>query len=213
MKNYQKEFIAFALEQKALLFGEFVLKSGRTSPYFFNAGRFDTGKAIAKLGSFYAQAIQASGIDYDILFGPAYKGIPLATATVIALAEHYGVDKPYAFNRKEIKTYGEGGLIVGTPLSGRILLIDDVISAGTTIRASSTIIRDAGATFAGVFISVDRQERGEGTISAVQEVESKYQLPVINIVTLTDIMTYLAAENETDKLTQMKAYQAQYGVA
>jgi orotate phosphoribosyltransferase len=213
MKNYQKEFIAFALEQKALLFGEFVLKSGRTSPYFFNAGRFDTGKAIAKLGSFYAQAIQASGIDYHILFGPAYKGIPLVTATVMALAEHYGVDKPYAFNRKEIKAYGEGGLIVGASLSGRILLIDDVISAGTAIRASSAIIRDAGATFAGVCISVDRQERGEGSLSAVQEVESTYQLPVIHIVTLTDIIAYLAAKNETEKLSQMKAYQAQYGVA
>lgn len=212
MKDYQRDFIEFALAQKALLFGEFTLKSGRKSPYFFNSGLFDTGKSIAKLGFFYAQAIQASGIDYDILFGPAYKGIPLVTAVAIALAEHHGIDKPYSFNRKEVKAYGEGGCIVGTPLSGRILLIDDVISAGTTIRESERIIRDAGATFAGVCISVDRQERGEGKTSAVQEVESTYQLPVINIVTLTDIMSYLAEENETDKLAQMKAYQVQYGV-
>lgn len=211
MKDYQQAFIEFSLKQKALLFGEFILKSGRVSPYFFNAGCFNTGKAIAELGHFYAEAIKASGIEYDVLFGPAYKGIPLATAVAIALAERHGVDKPFAFNRKEAKEYGEGGSIVGAPLLGRVLLIDDVISAGVTVNESAGIIRNAGATFAGVCISVDRQERGEGGISAVEEVTTRYHLPVIHIVGLVDIMTYLKGQGETDMLAKMSAYQAEYG--
>lgn len=211
MDNYKQAFIEFALKQEALLFGEFTLKSGRKSPYFFNSGCFNTGQAIAKLGRFYAQAIQASGIEYDVLFGPAYKGIPLVTAVAIALAEHHGIDKPYAFNRKETKAYGEGGAIVGSKLSGRILLIDDVISAGVTINESSEIISDAGATFAGVCISVDRQERGNGEKSAVKEVEARYQLPVIPVAGLGDIMSYLESEEKGALLDKMKLYQQEYG--
>lgn len=211
MQPYQRDFITFAIAQKALLFGEFTLKSGRKSPYFFNAGQFNTGKAISMLGAFYAQAIMASGITYDVLFGPAYKGIPLATAVAIALAEHHGIDKPYAFNRKEVKAYGEGGCIIGSPLQGRVLLIDDVISAGTTINESAQLIRDAGAIFAGVCISVDRQEKGQGETSAVREVEARYQLPVLNIVSLANIIEYLEDRGEPEHLQQIRAYQAQYG--
>lgn len=213
MKPYQKEFIEFSLAQKALLFGEFTLKSGRVSPYFFNSGSFNTGSAIAKLGFFYAEAIKASGIEYDVLFGPAYKGIPLVTSVAIALAEHHGIDKPYVFNRKEVKAHGEGGSMVGSELSGRVLLIDDVISAGVTINESANLISEAGADFAGVCISVDRQERGSGENSAVKEVEARYQLPVINIVGLADIMTYLASKPEDARLlSAMKEYQLEYGI-
>jgi orotate phosphoribosyltransferase len=212
MKDYQRDFIEFALQQDALLFGEFKLKSGRLSPYFFNSGCFKTGKAIEKLGYFYAEAIKASDIEYDVLFGPAYKGIPLVTSVAIALSKYHDIDKPYAFNRKEVKAHGEGGSIVGAELAGRVLLIDDVISAGVTINEAANIIQGAGAEFAGVCISVDRQERGNGNISAVKEVEARYQLPVINIVTLADIMVYLEQQGEQESLAKMKSYQLEYGV-
>ena len=168
MQEYQREFIDFAIEQQVLRFGEFTLKSGRVSPYFFNAGLFNTGASLARLGQAYAHAIVASGIEFDMLFGPAYKGIPLASAATIALAEQHGLDIPYAFNRKEVKDHGEGGTIVGAPLNGRVLIIDDVISAGTSVRESVEIIETAGATPCGVVIALDRQERGKGETSAIQ---------------------------------------------
>ena len=194
MKAYQKEFIEFALERQVLRFGEFTLKSGRTSPYFFNAGLFNTGRDLAKLGRFYAAALVDSGIDYDLVFGPAYKGIPIATTTTVALAEHHDVDTPYCFNRKEKKDHGEGGSLVGSELTGKVMLVDDVITAGTAIRESMEIIKANNAELAGVLIALDRQEKGKGDLSAIQEVERDFGCAVISIVTLNDLLTYLAAK-------------------
>jgi orotate phosphoribosyltransferase len=212
MKDYQREFLEFALACQALRFGEFALKSGRVSPYFFNTGLFNSGAKLARLGRFYARAIVDSGVGFDQLYGPAYKGIPLVAAVSIALAEQHGRDLPYSFNRKEAKTHGEGGVIVGAALAGRVLIVDDVISAGVSVRESVQIIRQAGATPAGVAISVDRQERGEGTTSAVQEVEKTFGLRVINIVNLETLLAFI---EDHDHLLQHRAaidaYRKTYG--
>ena len=213
MQDYQREFLEFALELGVLRFGEFTLKSGRVSPYFFNAGLFNTGAALAKLGRFYAQTIVASGIDFDVLYGPAYKGIPLAAVTAAALFDRHGLDVPYAFNRKEAKEHGEGGNIVGHALSGRILIIDDVITAGTAIRESMEIIRVGGATPAGVVIALDRQERGKGTQSAIQEIEAEYGMPVAAIVRLQDLIDFVAESDDgADRVRQIEAYRTRYGL-
>lgn len=213
MKAYQREFIEFALEKQVLKFGEFTLKSGRKSPYFFNAGLFNTGRDLARLGRFYAAALVDSGIDYDVLFGPAYKGIPIATTTAVALADHHDVDTPYCFNRKEAKDHGEGGNLVGSALEGRIMLVDDVVTAGTAIRESMEIIKANGADLAGVLVAIDRQEKGKGELSAIQEVERDFGCAVVSIVSLTDLVTYLE-EKGTNKehLDAVKAYRAEYGI-
>ncbi len=213
MKAYQREFIEFALEKEVLKFGEFTLKSGRKSPYFFNAGLFNTGRDLARLGRFYAAALADSGIEFDVLFGPAYKGIPIATTTAVALADHHDVDTPYCFNRKEAKDHGEGGNLVGSELEGRIMLVDDVITAGTAIRESMEIIQANGADLAGVLVAIDRQEKGKGELSAIQEVERDFGCAIISIVSLTDLVTYLE-EKGTDPahLEAVKAYRAQYGI-
>ncbi|CNK84112.1 orotate phosphoribosyltransferase [Yersinia mollaretii] len=213
MKAYQREFIEFALNKQVLKFGEFTLKSGRISPYFFNAGLFNTGLDLAKLGRFYAAALMDCGVEFDLLFGPAYKGIPIATTTAVALAEHHERDVPYCFNRKEAKDHGEGGSLVGSPLQGRVMLVDDVITAGTAIRESMEIINAQGATLAGVMISLDRQERGRGDISAIQEVERDYHCKVISIVTLGDVVSYLEEKPEmADHLAAVHRYREQYGI-
>ena len=213
MQDYQHDFIHFAIETGVLRFGEFTLKSGRKSPYFFNAGLFNSGARLARLGRFYAAAISASDIAFDVLFGPAYKGIPLAAATAIALADHHGRDMPYCFNRKEAKAHGEGGILVGAPLAGRVLIIDDVITAGTAIRESLDIIRAAGATVAGVVIALDRQERGTGERSAIQEVEQDLGIPVIGIATLNQLIEYLEGRPEhVDQVAAIRGYRVQYGV-
>ena len=213
MKAYQREFIEFALEKEVLKFGEFTLKSGRKSPYFFNAGLFNTGRDLARLGRFYAAALADSGIEFDVLFGPAYKGIPIATTTAVALADHYDIDTPYCFNRKEAKDHGEGGNLVGSALEGRIMLVDDVITAGTAIRESMEIIQANGADLAGVLVAIDRQEKGKGELSAIQEVERDFGCAIISIVSLTDLVTFLE-EKGTDKehLEAVKAYRAEYGI-
>lgn len=213
MKAWQREFIEFAISRQVLKFGEFTLKSGRKSPYFFNAGLFNTGRDLAQLGRFYAQALVDSGIDFDLLFGPAYKGIPIATTTAVALADHHQRDLPYCFNRKEAKDHGEGGLLVGSPLEGRVMLVDDVITAGTAIRESMEIITAHHATLAGVLISLDRQERGREAISAIQEVERDYQCRVISIITLKDLISYLEEQpSMAEALEAVKAYREQYGI-
>jgi orotate phosphoribosyltransferase len=213
MQPYQRDFFDFAIHSEVLRFGDFTLKSGRLSPYFFNSGLFNDGTAIAELGRYYAAAIQDSDIDFDMIYGPAYKGIPLAIATVIALADHHQRNVPYAFNRKEAKDHGEGGVIVGAPLQGRVLVIDDVISAGTSVRESADIIKQAGAELAGVAIALDRQERGKGTTSAIQEVEQDYGIRVISIADLESLKTYLGENQDmADSLAKIKAYQQQYGV-
>ena len=213
MQAYQHAFLDFAISQGVLKFGEFTLKSGRISPYFFNAGLFQTGSALSQLGKFYAQAIIESGVQFDMLFGPAYKGIPLAVATAIALYEQYGRDYPYAFNRKEAKDHGEGGTIVGAALTGRVLVIDDVMTAGTAIREAASIVANQGAELAGVAIALDRQERGTGEQSAVQEVQSRYGVPVINIVSLQEISTHIQqSTTDADLLARIQAYRQQYGV-
>ncbi|NIY83347.1 orotate phosphoribosyltransferase [Vibrio hepatarius] len=213
MKAYQREFIEFALEKQVLKFGEFTLKSGRKSPYFFNAGLFNTGRDLARLGRFYAAALADSAIDFDVLFGPAYKGIPIATTTAVALADHHDVDTPYCFNRKEAKDHGEGGSLVGSPLEGRIMLVDDVITAGTAIRESMEIIQANGADLAGVLVAIDRQEKGKGELSAIQEVERDFGCAVISIVSLGDLITYLEEKgNATEHLAAVKAYRAEYGI-
>ncbi|EDL53929.1 orotate phosphoribosyltransferase [Vibrio mediterranei AK1] len=213
MKAYQREFIEFALEKEVLKFGEFTLKSGRKSPYFFNAGLFNTGRDLARLGRFYAAALADSGIDYDVLFGPAYKGIPIATTTAVALADHHDVDTPYCFNRKETKDHGEGGNLVGSPLEGRIMLVDDVITAGTAIRESMEIIKANGADLAGVLVAIDRQEKGKGQLSAIQEVERDFGCAVISIVSLTDLVTFLEEKGDNaEHLEAVKAYRAEYGI-
>ncbi len=213
MHDYQREFLAFAIDVGVLRFGEFTLKSGRVSPYFFNSGLFNTGASLARLGRYYAQAVQTSGIEYDMIYGPAYKGIPLASALAIALADEHGRDLPYCFNRKEAKDHGEGGFIVGAPLAGRVLIIDDVISAGTSVRESVDIIRAAGATPAGVVIALDRQERGQGETSAIQEVEKNYGLRVASIVRLQELAEFLTIKgNKFDALQAIDVYRAQYGI-
>ena len=212
MKDYQQKFLEFAVECQALRFGEFTLKAGRVSPYFFNSGLFDTGAKLARLGEFYAHAIIDSGIEFDMLYGPAYKGIPLTCAVAIGLAEHHGRDVPYAFNRKEAKRHGEGGQIVGHALRGRVLIVDDVISAGVSVRESIEIIKTQNATPVGVAISLDRQERGEGATSAVQEIEQGLGLRVINIVTLETLLRYLDGKDGARRyLDAINAYRQQYG--
>ena len=213
MKDYQKEFIEFAIEKQVLKFGEFTLKSGRISPYFFNAGLFNTGKDLARLGRFYAAALQDSEISYDLLFGPAYKGIPIATTTAVALSNDYDVDIPYCFNRKEAKTHGEGGSLVGSDLVGKVMLVDDVITAGTAIRESMDIINAHNAQLAGVLIALDRQEKGKAELSAIQEVERDYDATVISIVQLTDVVTYLETLPEMQQhLASVQAYRVKYGI-
>ena len=213
MKQFQRDFIEFALERQVLKFGQFTLKSGRTSPYFFNAGLFNTGSDLAKLGRFYAAALQDAAIEFDVLFGPAYKGIPIATTTAVALADHYNRDVPYCFNRKEAKTHGEGGNVVGSPLKGRIMLVDDVITAGTAIRESMQLIQAQGAQLSGVLVALDRQERGQGELSAIQEVERDFNTKVVAIISLPDLISYLADKPEmAEHLEAVKAYRAQYGV-
>jgi len=212
MQAYQREFIELALAHQALRFGEFTLKSGRRSPYFFNAGQFNSGGAIAALGRCYAGAIARAAPAFDMLFGPAYKGIPLVTTTAVALADRHARSVPFAFNRKEDKVHGEGGSMVGAPLTGRVLIVDDVISAGTAIRESIGIIRAAGAVPAGVVVALDRQERGETAVSAVQEVQRSFSLLVINIVTLDDLLTHLAAAGRDGDLEALRNYRRQWGV-
>ncbi len=208
----QPDFIRLCLDLGVLRFGAFTLKSGRVSPYFFNAGLFNTGRAIALLGRHYARTAVGSGVPFDMLFGPAYKGIPLVTATAAALAEHENLDRPYAFNRKEAKDHGEGGSIIGAPLAGRVLIVDDVITAGTAIRESVDIIRGHGATPAAVLIALDRQERGAGERSAVQEVEATFGLPVISVLKLADLASHLEASGDSARLAAVHEYRARYGV-
>ncbi|MGA1561413.1 MAG: orotate phosphoribosyltransferase [Gammaproteobacteria bacterium] len=213
MSARTREFIDFALDAGVLRFGEFTLKSGRKSPYFFNAGLFNTGQRIAQLGRHYARAIAESGIEFDLLFGPAYKGIPLVAVTAAYLAEEHGMDRPWAFNRKEAKDHGEGGNTVGAPLQGKVLIIDDVITAGTAIREAVDIIHGAGAQLAGVAISLDRQERGQGTQSAIQEVEQQFKIPVVRIATLSDLIDFLGADpSRSEDLARIQAYRGEYGV-
>lgn len=214
MHDYQREFIELTLARDVLRFGEFTLKSGRVSPYFFNMGRIDSGAALARLGRAYAATLVETGIQVDMLFGPAYKGIALAAATAIALADQHGRDLPWAYNRKEAKDHGEGGMLVGAPLQGRVLIVDDVMTAGTAVRESLALIRAHGAAPAGVLIALDRQERGQGELSAAQEVAADHGIPVIAITGLDDILTYanehpaLAAEH-----ARLLAYRGRYGVA
>ncbi|MFJ2467483.1 orotate phosphoribosyltransferase [Pseudomonas sp. NPDC087615] len=214
MQAYQRDFIRFAIDRGVLRFGEFTLKSGRTSPYFFNAGLFNTGSALAQLGRFYAAAIAESGISFDVLFGPAYKGIPLAATTAVALAEHHDRDLPWCFNRKEAKAHGEGGSLVGAALAGDVLIIDDVITAGTAIREVMQIIASQdGAKAAGVLIALNRQERGNGELSAIQEVERDFGIPVISIVSLNQVLEFLADDPQLKQhLPAVEAYRAQFGV-
>lgn len=212
MRAYKQEFLELSLELGVIRFGEFTLKSGRVSPYFFNAGLFSTGYAAAKLGRYYASAIADSGVDFDVLFGPAYKGIPLATLAAAALAEHHDVDVPYAFNRKEAKEHGEGGNIVGAPLAGKVLIVDDVITAGTAVRAAQQIITSAGAEVAGLVISLDRQEVGRESRSAVQELEQQLGIPVVSIVQLDDLIELLEETGEFGEfLEPVMDYRKRYG--
>ena len=206
------DFIRLCIDLGVLRFGEFTLKSGRSSPYFFNAGLFNTGRAIGSLGRHYARAAALSGVPFDMLFGPAYKGIPLVTATAAAMAEHEGRDLPFAFNRKEAKDHGERGTIVGATLQGRVLIVDDVITAGTAIRESVEIIRSHGATPAGVLIALDREERGQGDRSAVQEVEETFGLPVVSVLRLRDLTAHLEATGDQPVLAAVRAYRNRYGV-
>jgi orotate phosphoribosyltransferase len=213
MQDYQRQFIQFAIQQNVLKFGEFQLKSGRTSPYFFNAGLFNDGAALHQLGQYYAAALENSQLDYDILFGPAYKGIPLVSATAVALASTFNKNKPYAFNRKEAKDHGEGGSIVGAPLQGKVLIIDDVITAGTAIREVISIIRDAGAEPAGVLLALDRQERGQHELSAIQEVERDFNIPVFSIVKLNQVLDFLKSDPTLAAYADsVEAYRKSYGV-
>ena len=211
--DYREQFLAFAIDRDVLRFGEFTLKSGRRSPYFFNAGLFNTGKALAMLGRWYAQAVIDSGIAFDMIFGPAYKGIPLAALTAAALAEEHDRDLPYCYNRKEAKAHGEGGNLVGAPLQGRVLIVDDVITAGTAIRESVEIIRAAGATPCGVLIALDRQERGNGELSAVQQVERDFGLSVASIARLEDLVRFIEADPAyAEFLPALREYRRSYGI-
>ena len=212
MQDYQTAFIEFALKTGVLRFGEFTLKSGRLSPYFFNSGLFNTGGSLAQLGRFYASALIDSQIEFDMLFGPAYKGIPLASTCAIALADEHQRDLPYSFNRKEVKDHGEGGTIVGAALKGKVMIIDDVISAGTSVRESIELINEAGATPAGVVIALDRQELGKGDVSAIAEIESNYKMPVASIIKLQHLIAYLQGNTELAQYyDKVQAYRDQYG--
>jgi len=213
MQGYQRDFLRFAIDTGVLRFGRFQLKSGRESPYFFNAGLFNTGASLSRLGGFYADALIASGMSFDMLFGPAYKGIPLAASAVIALAERHGMDVPFAFNRKEAKDHGEGGSIVGSALAGQVLTIDDVITAGTSVRESVNLIQAAGASPCGVLIALDRCERGEGSGSAIDEIRERFGLRTVSIVSLHDLIAYLSEETpDGDFLSALQVYRDRYGV-
>ena len=214
MKDYQNDFLNFAIENNVLSFGEFTLKSGRLSPYFFNFGLFQTGSALARLGDYYAQAIVDSGLEFDMLFGPAYKGIPLVSVVAATLYEKHGIDLPYAYNRKEAKDHGEGGTIVGAALRGRVLIVDDVISAGTACREAAEIVKSNGAEIAGIAISLDRQERGTGAKSAVQEFEEAYDIKVLHIIALEQVVKHIeATANDADLLARITEYRNTYGVS
>ena len=213
MKAFQRDFIEFAIERGVLKFGEFTLKSGRVSPYFFNAGLFNRGGDLAKLGRFYADALMDAGVAFDVLFGPAYKGIPIATTTAVALVDSHKLDVPYCFNRKEAKTHGEGGNLVGSPLEGKVMLVDDVITAGTAIRESMTLIEQQQASLSGVLIALDRQERGNGELSAIQEVERDFGTQVISIVSLADVVAYLTEKGGFDsEISAINTYRENYGI-
>ena len=213
MKAFQRDFIEFAIERGVLKFGEFTLKSGRVSPYFFNAGLFNRGGDLAKLGRFYADALMDAGVTFDVLFGPAYKGIPIATTTAVALADSHKLDVPYCFNRKEAKTHGEGGNLGGSPLEGKVMLVDDVITAGTAIRESMTLIEQQQASLSGVLIALDRQERGNGELSAIQEVERDFGTQVISIVSLADVVAYLTEKGGFDsEISAINTYRENYGI-
>jgi orotate phosphoribosyltransferase len=213
MHHYQQQFIEFAITKEVLRFGEFTLKSGRSSPYFFNSGLFNDGESLSRLGSFYAEAVMMSCCTFDILYGPAYKGIPLACSLAIALNLEHKISVPYSFNRKEAKDHGEGGSILGAPLQGRVLIIDDVITAGTSVRESVTIINNAGATPAGVVIALDRQEQGASNESAIQEIETLYDIPVISIISLELLIEYLSKNaNMSQYLEMIRKYQKKYGI-
>ncbi len=215
MQDFQKAFIEFVIRHEILRFGSFTLKSGRTSPYFFNAGLFNTGEALSFIGNSYAAAIAQSGVAYDLLFGPAYKGIPLVSVTAAALAQQHGINKPYCFNRKEAKDHGEGGLTVGAPLQGRVLIVDDVITAGTAIREVMELLQRTGATQAGIVVALDRQERGTGRLSAIQEIREQYQIPVISIIALEQIIAYLGRQENpalAGHLADVQRYRDEYGV-
>ena len=213
MEQYKRDFIEFALSRNVLKFGEFTLKSGRKSPYFFNAGLFNTGANLARLGEFYAAAIQASAVDFDVVFGPAYKGIPIGTSVSVALFNRYDIDKPVCFNRKEVKDHGEGGNLIGSPLQGKILLVDDVITAGTAIRESMELISANQAELAAVLIALNRKERGKGELSAIQEVERDYQCQVLSIIDLDDLMQFIEQDPRySSHLPEMRAYRAEFGV-
>ncbi len=211
MQEFQSRFLDYCLQRGALKFGEFTLKSGRTSPYFFNAGIFNTGADLAALGSFYAEAIQHANIDFDLLFGPAYKGIPLAAITASSLYQDHQRDTPYAFDRKEAKDHGEGGITVGAPIKGRVMIIDDVITAGTAIRQSLKLIESLGANVCSVTIALDRQEKGQGELSAIQELEA-LGIRVVPIIQLADILKYLQANNQTEHLESVSKYRNRYGI-
>jgi len=214
MKDYQREFIDFAIDRQVLRFGEFTLKSGRTSPYYFNFGLFNTGSALAKLGQYFAQALVDSGIECDVILGPAYKGIPLATTMAVALSEHHGIDMPYAFNRKEAKAHGEGGSIVGAELAGRVAIVDDVITAGTAIREVMAIIEAHKATPTATLIAINRMERGQGELSAIQEVERDYNMQVVSIIDFDNILEYLQEQGgHQQHIDAMLAYRNNYGVS
>jgi len=214
LKDFQERFLEFAIRNEILQFGEFELKSGRVSPYFFNAGRFDSGAMLHELGGYYAEALLASRLPFDLLFGPAYKGIPLVTATVIALSEQYGLDVPYAFNRKETKDHGEGGQLVGAELKGRVVIVDDVITAGTAIREVMELLSRSAATVQGALVAIDRQERGSAELSAIQEIQQEYGVSVVSVVKLDDIINYIETraglENELDRI---RRYRDTFGVA
>ncbi|WP_118841907.1 orotate phosphoribosyltransferase [Haemophilus haemolyticus] len=213
MEQYKRDFIEFALSRNVLKFGEFTLKSGRKSPYFFNAGLFNTGADLARLGEFYAAAIQASAVDFDVVFGPAYKGIPIGTSVSVALFNRYDIDKPVCFNRKEVKDHGEGGNLIGSPLQGKILLVDDVITAGTAIRESMELISANQAELAAVLIALNRKERGKGELSAIQEVERDYQCQVLSIIDLDDLMQFIEQDPRySSHLLEMRAYRTEFGV-
>ena len=214
MKPHQKEFLDFAIQNNVLSFGEFTLKSGRLSPYFFNFGLFQTGASLAKLGDYYAQTIVDSKLEFDMLFGPAYKGIPLVAVIASTLYEKHGRDYPYAYNRKEVKDHGEGGNIVGASLQGKVLVVDDVISAGTAIREAADIVKENNAELAAITISLDRQEKGQGEQSAVQEIEQSYSIPVLNIIGLDDVIQYInKSVKDPDLLEKINVYREQYGVS
>jgi orotate phosphoribosyltransferase len=215
LQDFQKNFIDFVIRNQILRFGEFTLKSGRISPYFFNAGLFNTGEALSFIVRSYAAAIQHAGIDFDLLFGPAYKGIPLVSVTAAALAQDHGNNKPYCFNRKEAKDHGEGGTTVGAPLQGRVLIIDDVITAGTAVREVMTLLQHSGAQAAGIVVALDRQERGTGSLSAIQEIEQQYGVPVISLMNLQQIMEYLALQKDQglgEYLPAIEKYRSAYGI-